>query len=606
MRESISAMKSNHNPDRSLQISKLLADYIRWMVVLAQLKELAGKEHRYPVKQLVQDLQLLTLFPSLQGEISREPIVSLSKKAWEIWFCGKSVDKGESPLNSVYQCRSFYALDAPNNLLSRLNKLLEIAIDSNKTLEIEPRRGKKESKYDRYLEQWGEYAIQLVWANGGWENFSNKQSLSEVVDVWMGLKPPRELMTGNDRDSLIQRILYLDSDRYVQILTASMGILYPLWFFKSYYRKEILDRIATQDRGLKKALPKRDLYIDVNTHIGTMAGLPYPFGVADEMLSYCWDVQLDRIENYLAETAWCPIAMQAIARELQNDYWSPPLLFTLWADEFPPPDDDKHNYPIPLIALTQGGNKFGEIYQRQTTIDRPLNKLALGLEPYTYADKILERLSSQAESSVSNHKYTRTEILTQHVTADLIATYFPLSLLLQVNPYYQQLTTADLYHKWGNSGDAFNYNSPQLVLAGGMFLTRQAKMTDLIIDLSTYLHIVELLIRSLRPEWESIDRYLKQIESNNVSDKQAAANFIHDACQVIARKHKLVKDGSVGVKVIPELFTAIVIEMVTALIPQDTEKQQECIGQIYDWGWVKLLESSQSTAIYIACELFVG
>jgi hypothetical protein len=533
-------------------------------------------------------------------------VVGLSKKAWEIWFCGKSVDKGESPLNSVYQCRSFYALDAPNNLLARLNKLLDIAIDSNKTLEIEPRRGKKDSKYDRYLEQWGEYALKLVWENGGWEHFSDRASLSEVVDVWMGLKPPRENMMGDDRDSLIQRILYLDSDRYVQILTASMGILYPLWFFKSHYRKEILDRIAAQDRGLKKALPKRDLYIDVNTHIGTMAGLPYPFGIADEMLAYCWDVELGEIENHLAETSWCPIAMQAIARELQNEYWSPPLLFTLWADEFPPPEDDKHNYPLPLIALTQGGDRFGEIYQRQTTVDRPLNKLVMGIEPYTYADKILDRLSSQQDSIASHHKYTRTEILTQHVTADLIATYFPLSLLLQVNPYYQQLSIADLYSKWGNGGDAFNYHSPQLVLAGGMFLARQAKAIDLIIDLGSYLHIVELLIRSIRPEWESIANYLRKIESNNVGDKQAAAQSIHDACQVVAQKHKLVKDGIVGVKVIPELFTAIAIEMVTALIPEDTEKQQECIGQIYDWGWVKLLQSAQSTAIYIACDLFVG
>jgi hypothetical protein len=597
-------MKNQHN--QSLQIPKLLADHLRWMVVLAQLKELGGKEHSYPVKQLVQDFQLFNLFPSPQGEILREPVVGLTKKAWEIWFCGKSVDKGESPINSVYQCRSFYALDAPNNLLARLNKLLDIAIDSDKTLEVEPRRGKKDSKYDRYLEQWGEYAIKLVWANGGWENFSNLISLTEVLDIWIGLNPPRDRITGDDRDSLIQRILYLDSDRYVQILTASMGILYPLWFFKSYDRKEILDRIAAQERGLKKALPKRDLYIDVNTHIGTMAGLPYPFGVADELLSYCWDVELGQIQNYLVETAWSPIAMQAIARELQNEYWSPPLLFTLWADEFPPPEDDKHNYPIPLISLTQGDNKFGEIYQRQTTVDRPLNKLVMGIEPYTYADKIIERLSSRAESIASHHKYSRTEILTQQVTADIIATYFPLSLLLQVNPYYHQLMSVDLYIKWSNGGDAFNYQAPPLVLAGGMFLARQAKMVDLIIDLGSYLHIVELLIRSLRPEWESLARPFRQIESNNVGDKQAAAQSIYDACQVVARKHKLVKDGSVGAKVIPELFTAIAIEMVAALIPEDTEQQQECIGQIYDWGWVKLLQSAQSTAIYIACELFVG
>ena len=145
-----------------MQIPKLLADHLRWIVVLAQLREMGGKEHRYPVRQLVADLQLSSLFAKPTGEIEREPIVGLSKKAWEIWCCGKSVDKGESPLNSIYQCRSFYGLDAPNNLLSRLNKLLDLAIDRHKTLEPEARRGKKDSKYDRYLEQWGDYAIQLV------------------------------------------------------------------------------------------------------------------------------------------------------------------------------------------------------------------------------------------------------------------------------------------------------------------------------------------------------------------------------------------------------------------------------------------------------------
>ena len=92
----------------------------------------------------------------------------------------------------------------------------------------------------------------------------------------MGIHPPTVELTGIDRESLIQRIIYLDNDRYVQIVTTAIGSLYPLWFFKSQQRKELLDRIATQDREMKKALPKRDLYIDVNTQIGQMAGLTLP------------------------------------------------------------------------------------------------------------------------------------------------------------------------------------------------------------------------------------------------------------------------------------------------------------------------------------------
>ena len=600
-------MTTTTKQSQSMQVPKLLADHLRWMVVLAQLREMGGKEHHYPVKQLVTDLQLGSLFPQPTGEIEREPVVGISKKAWDIWFCGKSVEKGESPLNSIYQCRSFYGLDAPNNLLQRLNKLLDVAIDRHKTIEPEARRGKKDSKYDRYLEQWGDYAIQLVALNGGWENFSSQTSLAQIKDLWVGIQPPKVAMTGADRESLIQRIIYLDTDRYIQVITTAIGSLYPLWFFKSQARKDLLDRIATQDRGMKKVLPKRDLYIDVNTQIGQMAGLPYPFGVADELLAYCWDVDIQNVGSHLGESAWCPIAIKSISRELQNEYWSPPLLFTMWGDEFSLPDDDKHNYSIPLIALTQGGNQFGELYQKITIEEKPLTDLSIGIEPHTYGEKILDRLIMHKVTIPTQYNYNRTKLLTEDSGIDLIASYFPVSLSLQANPNYQQLSTSDLYQKWGKVGDAFNYTCPQLVLAGGMFLARQAKATDLIIDLGIYLHTVELLIRNLRPEWDSIERYFLQLASNDILTKQAAAQGIREACQVVAKKSKLVKGGDlVGANAIAEILSQVAIEMLTALIPVEAERYQECVEQIDDWGWAKLLESVQSTSIYIACELFTG
>jgi hypothetical protein len=592
---------------QSMQIPKLLADHLRWMVVLAQLREVGGKEHRYPVKQLVADLQLGSLFKNSTGEIEREPVVGLSKKAWEIWFCGKSVDKGESPLNSIYQCRSFYGLDAPNNLLQRLNKLLDMAIDRHKTIEPEARRGKKDSKYDRYLEQWGDYAIELVALNGGWESFSNQTSLSEIKDLWAGIQPPRVDLTGADRASLIQKIIYLDTDRYIQIITTAIGSLYPLWFFKSQERKELLDRIAIQDREMKKALPKRDLYIDVNTQIGQMAGLPYPFGVADELLAYCWDVEIQQVSRHLGESAWCPIAIQSIAKELQNEYWSPPLLFTMWGDEFSLPDDDKHNYSIPFITLTQGGDRFGELYKKLAIESKPLTDLSIGIEAHTYGEKIIDRLEIHKIEISRIYNCNRTQILTDRLDIDLIASYFPVSLSLQADANYQQLRIADLYREWGTVGDAFNYTSPQLVLAGGLFLARQAKATDLIIDLGIYLHTVELLIRNLRPEWDSIERYFSQLASNDITTKQAAAQSIREACQIVAKKSKLVKGGSlVGANAIAEILSQIAIEMLTALIPIDMDRHQECLEQIDDWGWAKLLESVQYTSVYIACELFAG
>jgi hypothetical protein len=600
-------MPATTKQSQSMQVPKILADHLRWMVVLAQLRSVGGKEHRYAVKHLVADLQLANLFAKPTGEVDREPVVGISKKAWEIWFCGKSVEKGESPLNSIYQCRSFYGLDAPNNLLQRLNKLLDMAIDKHKTIEPEARRGKKDSKYDRYLEQWGEYALQLVALNGGWENFCSLESLDQIKDLWVGLQPPRADLTGADRESLIQRIIYLDTDRYVQVVTTAMGSLYPLWFFKSQARKELLDRIASQDRDIKKALPKRDLYIDVNTQIGQMAGLPYPFGVADDLLAYCWDVEIDQVSSHLGESAWCPIAIRSIARELQNEYWSPPLLFTMWGDEFPLPDDDKHNYSIPFITLTQGGDRFGELYQKIAIEAQPLVDLSIGIEAHTYGEKILDRLETQQVNIPAQYVLSRTQFLTEQLNIDLLASYFPVSLLLQVSPNYHQLSTVDLYQKWGKVGDAFNYTCPQLVLAGGMFLARQAKATDLIIDLGIYLQSIELLIRYLRPEWDSIERYFPRLASNDIKEKQAAAQAIREACQAVAKKSKLVKGGDVvGANAIAEILSQVAIDMVTALIPVTADKYPVCIEQIDDWGWARLLESVQSTSVYVACELFIG
>ena len=233
--------------------------------------------------------------------------------------------------------------------------------------------------------------------------------------------------------------------------------------------------------------------------------------------------------------------------------------------------------------------------------------MSIGIEPSTYGEKILEKLANQNINISTQYHCNRTQILTEQLDIDTIASYFPVSLSLQVNPNYQQLSTADLYQKWGKVGDAFNYSCPQLVLAGGLFLARQAKATDLIIDLGIYLHTVELLIRNLRPEWDSIERYFPQLASNDISKKQAAAQAIREACQVVAKKSKLVKGGDlVGANAIAQILSQIAIEMLTALIPVDAQKYQECVEQIDDWGWAKLLESVQFTSVYIACELFTG
>jgi hypothetical protein len=97
------------------------------------------------------------------------------------------------------------------------------------------------------------------------------------------------------------------------------------------------------------------------------------------------------------------------------------------------------------------------------------------------------------------------------------------------------------------------------------------------------------------------------LSSNNIVEKQAAAQAIREACQVVAKKTRLVKDGDlVGANAIAEILSQVAIEMLTALIPVDADLYRECVEQIDDWGWAKLLESVRFTSVYIACELFTG
>jgi hypothetical protein len=62
----------------------------------------------------------------------------------------------------------------------------------------------------------------------------------------------------------------------------------------------------------------------------------------------------------------------------------------------------------------------------------------------------------------------------------------------------------------------------------------------------------------------------------------------------------------VGANAIAEILSQVAIEMVTALIPVTADSYPACVEQIDDWGWVRLLESVQSTSVYVACELFIG
>ncbi|WP_309743151.1 hypothetical protein [Chamaesiphon sp. OTE_20_metabat_361] len=306
--------KDSHS-DSKKDNRDVLLDRIRWMVVLAKLKELDpdSTEKPDPSIRSIQDINdekdLINFMPLFADDDSA---FDISLELWQSLFC-KSVGSKEKRVNSfintIYQCRNFYALDAPNNPAQRLTKIVDGTGRAT------------EGKYDDNIRQWGKYAKELVKDNGGWESFLAKNLLSDVADVKF---PSIGVKTGEDRESLIQRILYLERDRYIQVLATTVVALWPIWFLKRTENIEFLRNITEREQKTKnfrvgKRLPTEELYIDVNPSIGKMQGLPYPFGFADTLLEEALsDEEKDIEESKLDRESWPPVAINLLIKKLRN------------------------------------------------------------------------------------------------------------------------------------------------------------------------------------------------------------------------------------------------------------------------------------------------
>ena len=315
-------------PEQSHSDSKkdnrdVLLDHIRWMVVLAKLKELDPDSTEKPdstirtIQDINNDQKLISFAPLFTDD---DAAFDISLELWQSLFCksvGAKDNRVSSYINTIYQCRNFYALDAPNNPAQRLTKIVDGTGRAT------------EGKYDRHIGEWGNYAKKLVAANDSWGKFLGLENLSDVQDIEftsIGKK------TGAERESSIQRILYLERDRYIQILTTTVCSLWPIWFLKNpdniAVLKDITEREQKKNNNFRvgKRLPSQELYIDVNPFVGKMRGLPYPFSFADTLLTEALTKQGKSIQD-LDRTIWPAEAVILLTQKLRSQYWSPPILF---------------------------------------------------------------------------------------------------------------------------------------------------------------------------------------------------------------------------------------------------------------------------------------
>ena len=597
------------------ELSPILIAHIRWVIVLAKLKEI----ERFDPKQ---NDSILKIQDIDSGSISHEvePVnfaclfegngseFQIDKNQWECWFCkgdnSKDKDKKKSLINSIYQCRGFYGLNAPNNPSQRFNKMVG---------ELKKVRKDSSSDYDDRIQSWGDYALELVQINGGWSNIIEIENLNNIKDCRTVVKDKESIVMGNDSNSLIQRILYLDRDRYIQILTTTVGALWPLWFLKQEKIFSVLNNLTDRGKKLKNFriggnLPKSNLFIDINTYIGKMSGLPYPFGFADTLLQE--DISQDKLKiDELDGQTWPSVAVNTIIKGLRKQDWTPPILFPVRSDTLPTPEDVLENYSIPLIALAESCDIFANIYRRKKEGEPiPIERLKVGVEEGTFGQGLIEKIRLDNPTVIPPYLFSRremVEVTTSTHSVDMIPSYFPVNIKLQVDKYFNNLSEYDIYNSYKEVGKDLIYKSPSISLASGIFFCRQPKGTELIIDFVAYLQKINLILNHLRPEWASLGKSFEKSRSTNQElEKIEMANVIAEKCLDVAMTTKLCKDGIVNAKTIQDRMTTVGKEMAEAMIPEGGELQKELIRHFEKWAWVQILEFAKYTSIYISSELF--
>jgi hypothetical protein len=651
-------VKSNvRSVHKEFELPELLVLHLRWMVVLAKLKEvdrndaIAALEFRVTngkiklkekkklihlieqrkvtrnVAELVDELKIEVLFAKAQSIF-----LDTSSDGFGQWFGikeeSKSGAKSEgpirgvskfSPFNTIYQCRNFYALDAPNNLVQRLSKMLEASL-SESGFDASSDKG---SKHDSYIRQWGKYAFELVQENGGWNKFSLASSLSEIKDIWVGNHAPENNSRAAKADhynSLIKRILHLERDQYIQILTSTVATLWLLWFLKSNEHNQLLRTISEQFQNdknlyLGKPLPDDDLFIDINTYVGSMDGLPYPFGAADYFLSRQQGVSGNI--NYQFGDPWPSSSQLQIANELRDESWCPPLLFAVRGDQSSFSTDPSKNAVIPFVQISEKCTSFSRIYFREKVLstkptadgksnsewkqdfDLWFQALQFGVEEGTYGDGIVEKLQkdglTRKPKTLSRLEMARG--FEDNEDVDIVFLFPPVDTLIQLSENYKRIYGDEVYEVFNDKSKYMPQYFPSCVLCTGNFARSQPRMRELLTDLCAYLGSTYYLFHYLSPKFSSLTEKFDLFHVGDIRRKKKASGQISDFCKIV-QEEKLI-GNIIDSKFVETAFKKIGEEMGLALFREDNLMRVKFIKSWDEWAWVELLEMLKDISIFI-------
>ncbi|HEX7705617.1 MAG TPA: hypothetical protein VF701_04070 [Thermoanaerobaculia bacterium] len=578
-------------------LPRLLQQHLRWVIVLAKLRELdRGGAHVGVVKRLSEFPPVL-----IDAIMNRSALNSsqFTKKDWDSWFAARS----GSPVSSIYECRGFYGLDSPNNLVQRFERAVR---ESEGDERPAARTGR--SAYEEAINEWGDYALALVRANGGPRHFFQLDSLERVIDI----QPDNESKTlawrgGHHADvetSFVRRILSLDADRYVQILLPAVGVLWPLWFLK-LDRTDILLRETADERLLGPQLSLDSIpYIDLVTTIGQCAGLPYPFGTADKALRQHADENGTTVET---NAPWSSQAMMVVADAFSKARWSPPVLLSGRGDQWSVHEQPgRMNKIVPIAAVSEASPIFGSLYVSRRRSRLKANKYRsakVAYEAKTWGERFVQRLKLEA-SAVRLSRGEFINVRRHPSEYDLILSYYPLDLLLNI-PSVERVTPTELAASIGVQAEEVEYILPSTILAAGALLGEQPKMRTLIINLVRVLHRAVELVHHIRPRGEVISSQLRRLRFvKTEAERKAEAVIVEQLCLAAASRAAF-SAPHIHADSVPTWMKAIGKDMVETLIPAlHTGERADAVHLMNEWGWAQLLEYVVTTSIYVSVELF--
>jgi hypothetical protein len=613
-----------------------LEAYARLTIVLVLLKraETQDSARDAQIRLLCEEIALDILFSQRTPEaaasavalwISRKGSVTPAQ-SWEKWFVGKGESKKgkEVPvtlLASLHQLSPFSGDSSPHNLVGRIRRLLNEG-------DFAERERPKPGPVQRNWQQWGDWALEFVRANGGGQEFFDRvlkgATIDELMDVWPGRK---ENVTAGARDSFIQRVLALSRDRYCAIILPPVGVLWPI-FLLSWIEQQrrattehvdaayaILQKLARQsgdpfglselvgDSALTKKRGKRKepLYVDVLLKPGLLADLPFPFGCADEALK--------SVAEYKQGEPWEPQWILKVGEYLfhreDGGLWSPPLLLCQRADWSGSVNSNaaegarRSAGRVRYISLTQPCLEFRSVFRNK---HKPLkHDFLLCAQKASWGEPVGASIRPDNWKAVTREEYLRLSDEASSSRQDgLYLGYFPLDLLLRrdFKPLAQdeifELSFANEESVPASWRKALNYVLPAAALVGGTTLAAQPSMVSLLRDLGQQLWALERLFKTLLPRLDLntlVDLKDPRVRSTAVEklardcSTHAAATLTRECPELPADAHGLLK----------ALLTHIGLEMGKLLCPKSLSS--EFNANIREWGWTQLVELVPYTTV---------